>query len=853
MIGVVVVSHSPALARGAVELALQMAPQAGLAVEVAAGGPDGALGTDAVAVASALDRVAAPEGVLVFVDLGSALMSAELALELRMSDAPVRITSAPLVEGLVAAVVAAAGGASLEAVAAEAEGALAPKREQLGGAGADGSRWSTEPPARGVSAAPPRILTVANAGGIHARPSAAIASALAGFDARVTLRNLRTGALVDDASSMSSVLLLGARAGDEIEAAATGADAAAALAEVEQLIASGFGEELVEPQAGAAAPAPAPAPALPPAAAPAAAPTPPRLEPFAAGNLPLSPGTAVAPVVWMPEPAREPRSDRAVSESAREAEAAKIVPAFAAVRDNLGARVARLADARYTAAREVLEATAALAADASLITDAQTAVFTRGRSAERAVWDALGGFADRLAQGDLAERAADVRDLRARVVAQLRGAPAPGIPDRDTPFVLVARELAPADAALLDTTGCVALVTAAGGPTSHTAILARSLGLPAVVSPRALALAEGTLVLVDGTSGDVIAEPDAERVAQASARPAAPAFDGAGSTADGRSVRLRANVGSGADAADAAAARAEGVGLFRTELVFLDRQLAPSVDEQVAAYRPVFEAFPGRVVVIRTLDAGADKPLAFLPQAGEPNPALGVRGIRTARVSPALLDDQLRAIAIAAGVADDGGAGPASGTGPTPAPEVHVMAPMISTPAEARAFAAAARAHGLGQNDPRRPGFGKVGVMIETPAAALYARELLAELDFVSVGTNDLAQYALAADRELATLAELNDPWQPAVLRLIGLVGAAGAAAGKPVGICGEASADPALAPVLVGLGATSLSLSPRVLDAVAAALKAVTFAQCRAAADAASAASSPAEARAAARAVLAR
>ena len=841
MIGVVVVSHSPALAQGAVELALQMAPEAGLAIEVAAGGPDGALGTDAAAVASAIDLVASPEGVLVFVDLGSALMSAEFALELRMSDAPVRITSAPLVEGLVAAVVAAAGGATLEAVASEAEAALAPKQEHLGAAGPDDPRGPAEAARGRTETRPDReagtaVLTVRNSGGIHARPAAAIASALAAFDARVTLRNSRTGALADDASSMSSVLLLGARAGDEIEAAATGADAAAAVAAVEELIASGFGEEPAELAAPAAA------------AAPAAEPEPARLEPFAAGNLPLSPGTAVAPVVWMPEPAREPRFERAVSESAREAEAAKIVPAFAAVRDNLGARVARLAAARYTAAREVLEATAALAADASLITDAQTAVFTRGRSAERAVWDALGGFADRLAQGDLAERAADVRDLRARVVAQLRGAAAPGIPDRDTPFVLVARELAPADAALLDTTGCVALVTAAGGPTSHTAILARSLGLPAVVSPRALALAEGTLVLVDGTTGDVIAEPDAERVAQASARPAAPAFDGTGSTADGRSVRLRANVGSGADAADAAAARAEGVGLFRTELVFLDRQLAPSVEEQVAAYRPVFEAFPGRVVVIRTLDAGADKPLAFLPQAGEPNPALGVRGIRTARVSPALLDEQLRAIAIAAGVADAAGSGFDEGA----APEVHVMAPMISTPAEARAFAAAARAHGLGQNDPGRPGFGKVGVMIETPAAALYARELLAELDFVSVGTNDLAQYALAADRELAALAELNDPWQPAVLRLIGMVGAAGAAAGKPVGICGEASADPALAPVLVGLGATSLSLSPRVLDAVAAALKAVTFAQCRAAADAASAASSPAGARAAARAVLA-
>ncbi|MCL2795629.1 MAG: dihydroxyacetone kinase phosphoryl donor subunit DhaM [Microbacteriaceae bacterium] len=834
MIGIVVVSHSPALARAAVELAAQMAGDSGLAVEVAAGGPDGGLGTDATAVASAIDAVATPEGVLVFVDLGSAILSADLALELRMSDAPVRVTSAPLVEGLVAAVVAAAGGAALEVVAAEAERALAPKREQLDG----GAEAAAAAPV--VEVAPARMaatVVIANAAGIHARPAAALAAASAGFDATVSLRNLRTGAVVEDAASMSSVLLLGARFRDEIEIGATGAQAQAAVRHVEELITAGFGEEIVAAPAiegpvdtPIVEPQPAAAPAAPPVFAP-------HLELFAPGDLALSPGSAVGPVVRMPEPGREPRADRVIATARREAAAATLAPAFAAVRASLEARVRRLGDARYTAAREVLEATAALAADAALITDAQMAVFTKGRTPERAVWDALGAFADRLAEGDLAERAADVRDLRARVVAQLRGRPAPGVPDLDTPFVLVARELAPADAALLGTTGCVALVTAAGGPTSHTAILARALGVPAVVSERALEVAEGQTVLVDGTAGEVVVEPDAERVAQASARPLAPPFDGAGTTADGHSVRLRANVASGAEAVEAAAARAEGVGLFRTELVFLDRQLAPALDEQIAAYRPVLEAFPGRVVVVRTLDAGADKPLAFVPRGAESNPALGVRGIRTARTAPALLDEQLRAIAMAAGDARA---------------EVHVMAPMISTPTEARAFAAAARAHGLGQNDPARPGFGKVGVMIETPAAALCAAELLAELDFVSVGTNDLAQYALAADRELATLAELNDPWQPAVLRLIGMVGAAGVAAGKPVGICGEAAADPSLAPVLVGLGATSLSVSPRALDAVAAGLRAVTHAQCVAAADAAAGASSALAARAAAREVLA-
>nr|WP_231880315.1 putative PEP-binding protein [Microbacterium sp. H83] len=282
-----------------------------------------------------------------------------------------------------------------------------------------------------------------------------------------------------------------------------------------------------------------------------------------------------------------------------------------------------------------------------------------------------------------------------------------------------------------------------------------------------------------------------------------------------------------AEAEVAAAAGAEGVGLFRTEFCFLDRVDAPSVDEQVAAYRGVLAAFPGRRVVVRTLDAGSDKPLPFANADAEQNPALGVRGLRIARRSPALLDGQLRALAIAA---------------EAESALVDVMAPMVATVDEARDFAASARSVGLTS----------VGVMIETPSAALLASEMLEVVDFVSLGTNDLAQYTLAADRQLAELGELNDPWQPAVLRLIGAVGDAGRARDLPVGVCGEAAADPALAPVLVGLGVTSLSMTPRALGRVAAALEAVTEAQCRAAAEAVRKAATAADARAAAAAVLA-
>ena len=267
-------------------------------------------------------------------------------------------------------------------------------------------------------------------------------------------------------------------------------------------------------------------------------------------------------------------------------------------------------------------------------------------------------------------------------------------------------------------------------------------------------------------------------------------------------------------------AGAEGVGLFRTELLYLDREKAPGYDEQVEAYAAVFDALGGRKVVVRTLDAGADKPLPFLDQAGEPNPALGVRGVRLARRDPALLDGQLAAIAAAA-----------ARTGAT----AWVMAPMIATPTEARDFVARARAAGLAS----------AGVMVEIPAAALRVRALLREVDFLSIGTNDLSQYAFAADRMCGDLAELLDPWQPALLDLIAACARAGRAAGKPVGICGEAAADPGLAPVFAGLGITSLSMPARAIPAVRDALATHTKADCERLATAVLAAEDPTTARA--------
>ncbi|HCB56480.1 MAG TPA: phosphoenolpyruvate--protein phosphotransferase, partial [Arthrobacter bacterium] len=410
---------------------------------------------------------------------------------------------------------------------------------------------------------------------------------------------------------------------------------------------------------------------------------------------------------------------------------------------------------------------------------------------------------------------------------ELRGVPAPGIPSASTPFILVAEDLAPADTATLDPEKVLALVTAGGGPQSHTAIIARSLGLPAVVAAAGVdELADGTEVYVDGAAGSITTDPDDSQRAAAEAwatnASLLAVFDGKGATADGHLVPLLANVGGGKDAVAAARLNAQGVGLFRTEFCFLERDTEPTVEEQAAAYKSVFDAFPGKKVVLRTLDAGADKPLPFLTDATEPNPALGVRGYRTDFTSPGVLDRQLQAIALAEKDSEA---------------DVWVMAPMISTAEEAAHFASMCTAAGI--TNP--------GVMVEVPSAALTAESILREVGFASLGTNDLTQYAMAADRQLGPLANLNTPWQPAVLRLVGLTVEGSRAEGnnKPVGVCGEAAADPALAVVLTGLGVNTLSMTARSLAAVAAVLKTVTLAEAQQLAKLALSAPSATEARA--------
>lgn len=511
-------------------------------------------------------------------------------------------------------------------------------------------------------------------------------------------------------------------------------------------------------------------------------------------------GVAAGPVRRMPEPMGEPVDMERTADA--ETEISRATQALADVREWLNARAALAGED----AAAVLEAQALMAGDPAIARDVAQRIHT-GRTAERAVFDAFDAFAKLLSDmgGYMAERVADLADISQRVIAVLRGVPAPGVPDSDEPFVLVAHDLAPADTALLDFTKVLALVTRDGGPTSHTAIIARAKSIPAIVGVvGAEDLTEGTHVVVDAAESLVIVNATADQIADALQRRATwrAASNGAitpGALKDGHPVPLFANLGSPDEAADALVLGAEGVGLFRTEFLFLDSTIAPTVEAQEKAYVDLLGAFAGKKVVVRVLDAGADKHLPFLSNANEENPALGLRGLRALRHKEDILRDQLHALVNAQNQTDA---------------QLWVMAPMVADADETEYFVALARHMGLHV----------AGVMAEVPSLALVADQVFESADFVSIGTNDLTQYTMAADRMLGSVASYQDPWHPAVLRLVERLGIAARASGKPLGVCGEAAADPELAIVLVGLGATTLSMAPAALADVRAALLTVTL-----------------------------
>ncbi|WP_052664163.1 phosphoenolpyruvate--protein phosphotransferase [Nitriliruptor alkaliphilus] len=535
----------------------------------------------------------------------------------------------------------------------------------------------------------------------------------------------------------------------------------------------------------------------------------------AAPGVAFAPAVVVGPVLGSDHDTNDPER----GDPARERE--RLDAALTEAVSQLRALAQRVAHDIGEDEAEIFEAHADFGEDPELVDRARKAI-AQGTGAVTATRNAFDGFRELLAASSselLSARAADLDDVRDRVVALLLGRPTElTIPDE--PSVIVAHELTPSQTAGIPRDRIAAVVTETGSPTSHAAILARALGVPAVVGVSGLlaVLTGGTTVAVDGRSGEVTIDPDAEARADLEARAAEEhdrrtsldvLRDEPGRTADGRRVELAANLGGLEDLPAAVAAGAEGSGLLRTEVLYLDRVAAPSVDEQTEVIARILRTFPGHRVVVRTLDVGADKPLPFVARDDEPNPALGLRGIRLSLARPTLFRDQLRALLRAkAAVGSDGA-------------RLAIMFPMVSVPSELDAarehLRAVAEEEGIGLDDV------EVGVMVETPAAALSAERLAARADFLSIGTNDLLQYAFAADRLVAGVADLADACDPAILRLLGDVVAAGHRHGAWVGVCGEAASDPAVAVALVGAGADELSMTRVAIPEVKATLRAIT------------------------------
>jgi phosphoenolpyruvate-protein phosphotransferase/dihydroxyacetone kinase phosphotransfer subunit len=791
MVGLVVVSHSATLARGVAELVRSLpGPPVALAVAGGLDLPERPLGTDAYLVQRAVAEVYSEDGVLVLMDLGSAILSAEMALEAFPAERRARVVlcEAPLVEGAVAAAVQAQLGGSLEQVAASARAALEPKALQLGPAAPPPFRREPAETPVGTEARRELRLIVGNRLGLHLRPAARIVQTAGRFRAEIRVANATASRGPVSAQSINGLMTLAVRQGHEISVTATGPEAEAGLAALQALAEANFGDEEQEPTVTAAEQRPT---SEPPDSS------------FLQG-LPASPGIATGLArpfrVLTPRipahPAANPRAEWEALRAAIEKTRLQIQ----ATRDG----VARRAGASAAA---ILEAHLSYLADDALRDPARRGIFEEGLNAAAAWQRTIEGTAASYATLDdayLRARAEDVTEVGRQVILNLLGE-APCMPILTEPGILIAPDLTVAQAARLDPTLTLGICTAFGGPTSHSAILARSLGIPAVVGvgERILDLAAGSLVIVDGDAGRVWCHPDpalavtytreseTARLAQTEARATSAAR---AVTRDGREVEVVANISSPADARRAVEAGAEGVGLFRTEFLFLDRRAAPAEDEQFEAYRSAAAALGGRPLTIRTLDVGGDKPLAFLDREAEANPFLGRRAIRLCLERPDLFGTQLRAIVRVAAEFP-----------------VMVMFPMIATLSEwRRGRALLQEACGeIARRAGKVPGRIEVGIMVEVPAAALRAARFAEEVDFFSVGTNDLAQYTLAAERGNPRVAELADAFQPAVLQLIQRVVEAAHARGKRVGVCGELASDPLAVPLLVGLGVDALSMNP--------------------------------------------
>ena len=665
---------------------------------------------------------------------------------------------------------------------------------------------------------PSARIALANAHGLHARPAKILAQLAKSFDGDIRVRIVDGAVGAVSVKSLSKLLSLGARRGQVLEFVAEPAIAGDALPALLAAVQEGLGEE-IEPLPAASAQA-AVVDLEPALSAPLAGS---QIQAIAA-----APGIAIGPAhIHVLQPFDYPLRGESSS-----IERQRLQASLADVRRDIQGLIER---SQAKAIREIFITHQEMLDDPELTDDVDTRL-KQGESAEAAwmsVIEAAAKQQESLQDALLAERAADLRDIGRRVLAQLCGVET--VQEPSEPYILVMDEVGPSDVARLDPARVAGILTARGGATAHSAIVARALGIPALVGagPAVLLLAAGTPLLLDGQRGRLHIDADAatlqratverdtreQRLQAASAQRHQPAL-----TRDGHAVEVFANIGESAGVASAVEQGAEGIGLLRTELIFMAHPQAPDEATQEAEYRRVLDGLGGRPLVVRTLDVGGDKPLPYWPIAEEENPFLGVRGIRLTLQRPQIMEAQLRALLRSA----DNRA-------------LRIMFPMVGSVDEWRA--ARDMTERLRLEIPVADL--QLGIMIEVPSAALLAPVLAKEVDFFSVGTNDLTQYTLAIDRGHPTLSAQADGLHPAVLQLIDITVRAAHAHGKWVGVCGELAADPLAVPVLIGLGVDELSVSARSIPEVKARVREFSLSEAQSLAQQALAVGSPAEVRA--------
>lgn len=782
MVGIVIVSHSEKLAEGVVELAKQMTGGKDVPIKAAGGFDDGSLGTSFEKILNAINEAYTEDGLLILMDLGSAIMTTQMCIESlpKEMQSKIKLCNAPLVEGAVAAAAAAAQALSLEDVKERAEKVSLVKVQE---------EAPVEEPSVGEGFLSIDVQLV-NPTGLHARPAALFVQVASKFKSRIFVQNISSKKPPADAKSIMDMAVSGtAEKGEWIRIMAQGDDAEEALKALKELVESGFGELEGERSRTLSI-----------------GESKPSLGEGVFKGTAVYPGYVVAPALIY----RRKKIDKGVVEKGSPEEELKklshaIDKAILEIED-LKDRVSKQGDPKVAA---IFDFHIMVLKDGKFLSNIE-ALIKEGLSAKEALLEAVNSWASQLEEqgtGLMRERASDLKDIGDRVLRILSGEESLGISSQKR-VILIADELLPSETASLDRNSIVGIATSRGGVTSHAAILARMWGIPSVVGLGSdiLNIPDGALVALDGISGELIIRPseemikvfeekqrDREKVEKLSLERAR---DFA-LTIDGHKVEVVANVGSLDTVAEALEYGAEGIGLLRTEFLYVDRTEMPSEEEQYLAYLKVAEIMGDRPVIIRTLDVGGDKPLPYVSMEKEENPFLGVRAVRLQRLYPDLLKSQIKAI-LRAGVKGN----------------LKFMLPMVATVEEIKWVKTLVSEcmKELGELGLEFSTQVEMGIMVEIPSAAIMSDILAKEVSFFSIGTNDLTQYALACDRGNKNLAYLFDSLNPAVLRLIKMTIDGAHAHGKWVGVCGEMAGEREAIPILVGLGVDELSMNPKLI-----------------------------------------